>query len=840
MKPFEALNSIRGRIQYGTLLLSLLPTLAVGIAISVVAFDLGRDALRARALEQVTSLRTLKGDQVVDYFADLRNSVMLLSQARSIRTMAPKLIESVGTVGPGVPTAVARERMQRFYLGEFQQEYARRNGGEPLDVKPILEQLSDATYVMQYQYLANNPNPIGAKSAYVGTKDGSAYDNVHQELHPRIGEFVSVYGYRDVYLVEPSTGLIAYSYAKEMDLGTSLLNGPFAKSKLGEAFRAVRENPREDAFHLTDFAADYAPSLLDPSGFMAVALDDDGKRIAIVIVQTSDARLNEIMTFDRNWNEAGLGKTGEAYLVGPDATARSLARKFVENKQSYLAQRRASGMSEVAAKRADAKDDTVGFEPIRSFAATEALRGNTGVTTYVSRLGERSLGAYAPLDVLGLRWGIVARFDETEAFAPIAALLRNILLFGAALLALALFAAWYFSSRLARSVNQPIARLQGTVRRLADGDLDARTGIASNDELGQLGKAFDNLLDDRVNTLAAAARENEQLNQSVIEIMQAVSRLSSRDLTVKVPVTADVTGAISDALNLMTRQTAQVLSNVDEISGKVADASSRVRERAETAMAVAEEGSKEIDAASKEISEAADALRDIAERATQADRAADEAIRSTREALTIVRDTVGGISASRDLIRETEKRIKRLGERSQEITSTVNLIGNIAERTSLLALNTSMQAVAAGETGRAYAVVADEVKRLAEGARGATQQISNLVGAIQSETVDTVEAINRAISQVVEISRLAERAGDQMRSTEEKTELLVNSVRSIAQTTDAQSRASGALQTRALQIRNATRETADQLASQADETRNLSDYATNLVESVRVFTLPRH
>ena len=838
MKLLDAFRSIRGRIQYGTLLLSLLPMLGIGIAIGIIAYDLGRDALRARAFEQVTSLRSLKRDQIVDYFADLKSGMTLLAQSRSIRAQVPKLIEAAGKIAADTPPAVTRERMQRYYLGEFQQEFAQRNGGEQIDVKPILEQLTDTAYAMQYQYIANNPNPSGAKEKLAGLHNGSAYDSIHVDLHPRIDDFVVAYGFHDVYLVDPSTGLILYTYAKEVDFGTSLLNGPFAKSKVGDAFRAVRDNPRSDAYVVADFSADYVPSYRDPTSFIAMPIEDDGKRIAIVVAQTTDTRLDQIMTFGRLWGDVGLGTTGEAFLVGPDYTARSNAREFVQNKEAYLKLRQSTGMSEAAAKAASAKNDAVGLEPIRSFAVTEALHGNTGVSTYVNHRGGQSLGAYAPIEVAGLKWAIVARFDEVEAFAPIAKLLRNLLLFGLALLAVALAAAWYFSSRLARSVNQPIERLQGTVQRLSDGDLDARTGITSNDELGQLGQALDGLLDDRVNALATAARENEQLNHSVIEIMQAVSRLSSRDLTVKVPVTTDVTGAISDALNLMTTQTAQVLLDVDLISGKVADASSRVRERAESAIAVAEEGSKEIDAASKELSEAADALRDIAERAKQADRAADEAIHSTREALATVRETVGGISSSRDLIRETEKRIKRLGEHSQEITATVNLIGNIAERTSLLALNTSMQAVAAGEAGPAYAVVADEVKRLAEGARGATQQISNLVSAIQSETVDTVEAINRAISQVVEISKLAERAGEQMRTTEEKTDLLVTSVRSIAQTTDTQSRASDALQARALQIRAASRETTEQLSSQADETRSLNEYATGLVESVRVFTLP--
>lgn len=839
MKLLDAFRSIRARIQYGTLLLSLIPMLVVGLLIGTMAFLLARDALQERALQQMTSLRTVKTEQVTGYFDELKDSAVLLSNSRTIQASTPKLLQSVGTAGGNVTPEVARERMQRFYLGDFQQEYARRNNGLTIDTKPILEQLTDSAYAMQYQYLANNPNPVGTKGNFVSAKNGSAYDNAHQEIHARVKGFVDAYGYSDVYIVDPTTGQIVYSYAKEIDFGTSLLNGPFAKSKLGEAFRGLRDKPQAGAWELSDFSADYVPSYLDPAAYVATGIYVDDQRVAIQIVQFTTERLNQIMTFNRHWAESGLGKTGEILLVGADAIVRSIPRTLVEDKPNYLQRQDDTSLTDAQIKQIDAKNNSVGLEHIDSPAVKEAIAGRTGATPYINHRGVPVVGAYAPLDVLGLKWAIIARVDRAEAFAPVTILLRNILFGGLVVLGIALLLSWFFSSRLARSVNVPINRLQGTVERLNAGDLGARTGLNSNDELGRLGSTLDNLLDDRVSTLAIAARENDQLNSSVIEIMQAVSRLSSRDLTVKVPVTTDITGAISDALNLMTSQTAHVLANVDEISGKVADASGRMRERAELAIGVAAEGSKEIEEASKELSQAASALKDIAERAGQADRAAEDAIRSTREALVSVRETVGGIAASRDLIRETEKRIKRLGERSQEITATVNLIGNIAERTSLLALNTSMQAVAAGEAGRAYAVVADEVKRLAEGARSATQQISNLVGAIQSETVDTVEAINRAISQVVEISKLAERAGEQMRSTEEKTDLLVNSVRSIAQTTDTQSRASDALQARALQIRNASRETTEQLSNQAAETRNLNEYANGLLESVRVFTLPQ-
>lgn len=829
-------RSVRGRIQYGTLLLSVIPMLLVGVLIGTAAFLLARQSLQQRALQQVVTLRTDKSARVLDYYESLRDETRFFGNLHSTRSSVAALLTGASALPLQATAVPARERMQRYYQGEVQQEYARLNGGANLDVKPLLEQMDDTAYVLQYEYLANNPNPLGEKYKLVSADD-SPYGKAHDEFHAQAARFIDASGLDDVYLVSAETGLVLYSYAKDIDFGTSLLTGPFAKSELGNTFRHLREQGANADFYLS-LTAPYLGTYQNSASFLATPVRDGDRLVAVLIARASVDKLNDIMTYGRKWQEAGLGETGETYLIGSSKQVQSITRLMAEKPEEYLQVLRQNRTPEAEVRQVEAKKTNVDIITPSSPAIAAAQRGETGATLYKGFHNEPVIGAYAPLKALGRDWVIIAEVSQAEAFAPVNVLLRQILLVGLAVLLLTLLVSTLLTRRLARSVNTPIDTLHGTVARLSAGDLDARTHLPPRDELGQLGNALDTLLDERVNSLAAAARENEQLNQSVIEIMQAVSRLSSRDLTVRVPVTPDITGAISDALNLMTAQTAQVLRDVNVISSQVADASGRVRARSEQAMTAATEGSREIDQASQELSEAALALKDIADRAAHADRVAEEAISSTREALGSVRETVGGISASRDLIRETEKRIKRLGERSQEITAAVNLIGNIAERTSMLALNTSMQAVAAGEAGRAYAVVADEVKRLAESARGATQQISNLVGAIQSETVDTVEAINRAIGQVVEISRLAERAGEQMHSTEEKTNQLVNSVRSIAQTTDLQSRASDTLQARARQIRTTTRQTADELASQAEESRHLNDYANGLLQSVRVFTLP--
>lgn len=388
------------------------------------------------------------------------------------------------------------------------------------------------------------------------------------------------------------------------------------------------------------------------------------------------------------------------------------------------------------------------------------------------------------------------------------------------------------------SITEPVEKIANTVRHVTAGDFSARTALTGGDELAELGRGFDRLLDERVATLVRADQENDNLNNSIIELLQAVSRLSQRDLTIKVPVNEDVTGPMADALNLLTAETAKVLTDVTHVSEAVATASDKVKAQSDTVIAVANDERQEVEQAAAELATAAEDMNRIADLARACNQTAEAAIETTRKALDTVVSTVDGITGTRDTIRETEKRIKRLGERSQEISGVVNLINTIAERTHILALNASMHAASAGEAGRGFAVVADEVQRLAENAREATSQIATLVSSIQVETADTVNAMNQAISQVVEGSRMAEQAGEQMKKTQQTTAELVASVQQIAARSQEQARVSNALLERAKQIQSSTLQTGQRLLEQNQYTGDLVEYARMLVDSVRVFKLP--
>lgn len=891
-------GSIRSRLIFGTTALALIPLILLALVLGYYASSQSASALNQRAYDQMASIRAGKQEEITSYFSNVQNLMRTVANAAEVKqslietTMAQQQLAGESAVN----LVRARTELASYYRDEFGRHFAARNPGQRADISELTATLPPQTVAAQYAYIANNPNPLGKKGELNQAADGSSYSEAHARIHPYARRAVQNYGLYDFFLVDAETGFVVYTYFKELDFGTNLRDGPWANSGLGQAFvKAAAAKTPEDVF-ITDYAP-YRPSYDDQASFVSTPIVQNGRTIGVFIVQLPIDRVNEIMTFRDKWKDVGLGNSGETYLVGQDKAPRSISRFMRENSDGFITMMRGLKAPDDKLKAMDSRDSNIGLMAVDTRGVQQALAGQSGTAVYPDYRGIRVLGSYAPIDVMGLRWVILAEIDEAESNAPISALQRGILFVGLGTLLAVGLVALFSGLRLARSINVPLTQLQDTVLKVGAGDLEARTGLQSTDEIGHLATAFDTLLDEKVadlarvqkaneqlnrsvttivqtikevgagkleartglrspdeigqvaaaldtlldekvTELARAQKENEQLNNSVIEIMMSVAQLSQRDLSVHVPVSEDVTGAVADAINMMTTSTARALREVNTISAQVSNSSDKVKQRAENVLKLADEASNQANAASAELNTTASALRQIGEQAQGAGREAERALVTTNEAMAVVRATIEGITNSRDQIRETEKRVKRLAERSQEISSAVTIIGQIAERTSMLALNASMQAVAAGEAGRGFAMVADEVKRLAENAREATQQIAGLVSAIQSDTTETLQAMNGTITQVVDITRLADRAGAQMNDNREATEALVNSVRSITLATQTQGEASQRLLARAYDLISASQNTLEEIEFQRSDTQNLTDSASALVRTVSEFRLP--
>lgn len=391
-----------------------------------------------------------------------------------------------------------------------------------------------------------------------------------------------------------------------------------------------------------------------------------------------------------------------------------------------------------------------------------------------------------------------------------------------------------------RGILFPMRHIQSVIKKINQGKKNTRVKYFANDELGELAKAFNTLLEERINQLEEQSNENDKLNNSIIALIQALGSIAKKDLTIKVPVSADITGTISDAVNLFTTETAKTLQQVQNISSEVNHACNKMHEQSDTVLQFADNERKQIIATSKALEVLARAMNEVAKQADNVNTTATIAVESTQIAKTTVLKSVEGIRTIRETISETEKRIKRLGERSQEISGVVNLINSIAERTHILALNAGMHAASAGEAGKGFAVVADEVQRLAESARLSTDEISDMVNNIRVETKDTVTIINTLITQVAEGSQLAEQAGESMDTTEMATHELVRAVRVIAQHATQQADVANRVKDRSSIIRQLTERTGQQLLDQKALSEVLRSYSETLVQRIQVFKLPNN
>ncbi|HTU65708.1 MAG TPA: HAMP domain-containing methyl-accepting chemotaxis protein [Steroidobacteraceae bacterium] len=833
-------QSIRQKLLLGTLFLAIIPVAVTSVIVGHESLVSGRTALESQARETLIAQRASKAAQITDYFDSLSNQVQVLAASPDVVTAMRELPAAYDNSVLNIADLSAeRVRLAKYYTGDFIGEYQKRNTGRNVDMSSTVANLPDLAMNLQYQYIAANPHPLGAKNALDRANDGSRYSELHGQIHPYLRTALKQFGLYDIFLVEPRNGTVVYTVFKELDFATSLVNGPYSKTKLGDAFRQAWALDRPGMVALSEFG-EYLPSYNDQAAFLGTPVFDGGRKIGVLLVQVPIDKINSVMTHEGKWKERGLGDTGETYLVSAaDGTPRSIARGAVEDLNAYSKSVLAAGFAQGLANAVQAKGTSIGLVPIKTQATTDTFeKGTAGFGVYPNYAKQSVLGAYAPLNVLGLKWAIVAEIQSAEAFKPVIAVREKVVVWSTGIAVALLGLGLLIAFSLLRSVTRPITKLQDTVTRISEGDFAARSDLGGDDEFGQLSRAFDHLLDDRVARLAEAERENEDLNNSVVQLLQAVAQLSNKDLTAKAPVTANVIGTVSDSINLLAHETGRVLSEVTSIAAQVKLSTERVKRQAESVNATAAAERSDVERASENLANANKVMTQVAELAAASNRAAEQATSSTVTALGSVNETVRGMEGIRESIAEAEKRIKRLGERSQEITGIVNLINTIAERTHVLALNASMQAAAAGDAGRGFAVVAEEVQRLAESSRQATQQIAQLVNNIQIETSDTINTVNKTISQVVSGSELAAKSGAQMRETQQSTASLVELVKRITSSAQVQMKITTELRNRVHQIGASTEKTAAEILLQSEATSDLSKSADRLVESVRVFKLP--
>ena len=832
--------NIRQKMLLGAAALTLVPVALTSLLLWQGASTLSAETVGGQVRTQLVSLRDTKRQQVRDELEERIKSLQVLAGQRSTIDAYKQYKSTFYNAGKdlakSVDTAEAKKGLTDYVNLYFNTEYAKRNPTAAPPQTAVLAALDANQIAMQSVFIVDNPNPLGLKDQMDEPPVDFAYGRAHGVYHPGFERAQKLSGYYDIFMIDTETDTVIYTVFKELDFASKLSgDGISAKTKLAEAYQKVKV-AKPDAVYLSDFAT-YFASYDDQAAFAAVPLYDAGKQIGVLAMQYPIDKLTDTLNANKAWKSIGLGASGDVFLVGPDKLMRTNARYAIEDKASFFAQigDKLDGKAKAIIEK---KNTTVGLIKIDSDATRPAFEGKEGVVEFTDYRGVPSIGAYAPVRVQGLNWAIVAKIDEAEANQPISDLNQSSLIRALLIALVVVVVAGLAVTLFLRRFLSPIAKLSDTVKAVAGGDSTARSQLVEKDEIGDLGRAFDTLLDDRIAALEKATAENETINNSAIGLLQGVFQLSNKDLTVRAPVTEDIIGTVSASVNQLADEIGTTLVDVRNVADEVRRTSAALQEQSTFVENAALRERESLDSMAETLGRTTQQLNDVAQLSVTSSATARKTASATQAAQTAVEGTVRGMDALRESISETEKRFKRLGERSQEISSAVALVNTISERTHVLSLNASMQAATAGEAGRGFAVVAQEVQRLSDSSRQATAQISQLVANIQAETNETLLTMNRLISDVVSQTELARLAGREMTQTQIATTELVGLVQQIAAFSSQQEALAAALQQNVLDINDSTNLTSSAITQQSEATRTLVTYAGRLTDAVGQFTLP--
>ena len=329
-----------------------------------------------------------------------------------------------------------------------------------------------------------------------------------------------------------------------------------------------------------------------------------------------------------------------------------------------------------------------------------------------------------------------------------------------------------------------------------------------------------------------------QNQEAILRLMNELTEVSNGNLTVEALVTEDFTGAIADSVNYAVESMRELVGTINRTSARVSEASSSTRTIAKEMQSSSVAQAEKINSITQIVANMVHSLDHVAASSTDSAEIARNSVTIAQEGARRVNDTIGGMNTIRENIQETSKRIKRLGESSQEIGNIVEIIKSIADQTSILALNAAIQATSAGEAGHGFAVVADEVQRLAERSSNATKRIESLVKTIQTDTNEAISSMEKSTREVVAGANIAEEAGSALTRIQEVSTSLAGMIEKVSESTRKVSGMAEGVSSDMRQINQMTVTTSKNVSKTSEAIANLSRLSGELEASVAGFKLP--
>ncbi len=741
-------TSLRSKLLAVFMIVGLVPVITVAF-ISYTKADksldnanqIAEEALKKQVAAQLEAVREVKGAATERYFQTINDQIITFSQdlmvvnaMRDFRTHFDSYREE-NEVTPE-KLAAMRKSVEHYYTAEFAPEYSNQNSGATVDVSWMYNGLDDDSVALQYAYISDNENPLGSKHLLDAGNDGSTYSRLHNDVHPVIRTYLEKFGYYDIFLADPDTGDIIYSVFKELDYTTSLIDGPYAQTNFGEAFRKANAAGNRDAVFLIDFAQ-YRPSYDAPASFVASPIFDGDKKVGVALFQMPLDRITEIMS-----NRSGLGDTGETYMVGGDYLMRS---------DSYRDQKHRT----VIASFKDANNGKVETSSVK-----EAISGKSGSKVITGYHGSTVLSSYCPVSIIGLRWALLAEINVDEAFSAIKTMetygdevKSSLTLTVVGIVAIAGTLIFVIAVVFTKRIISPVIKTMNLLEAVAAGQLTGHLDVTSEDEIGRMGKALNQAVSRLRETIQTIGHNSTTLAGASSELASVSSKMTTdAELTSdKIGIASTSSDQITANAQTVAASTEQLSASINEIAKNTTDAA-RVANDAVSAAEKTNRTIAKLGESSAEIGKVINVITSIAEQTNLlALNATIEAARAgdAGRGFAVVANEV------KELAKETAKATEDIGRRIEAIQGdTQNAVTAIGEISNIINQISDIQNTVASAVEEQTATTSEIGMRISEVAGGSSEITRNMTEVVQvAETTRT--GASNAQNSAQDLTRMA-------------------------------------------------------------------------------------
>jgi class 3 adenylate cyclase len=510
-KPRSLRRRVLSRIsiQSKLLVMLLVTSILSAAVVGYIGYQSGRNSLRAAEFDALTEIRQSQTRQLQSQISDLQNSLVVYTRGSTTTEAVEAFTAAFDQLGNATITAQQQQSIVDYYNKQFAPVEDQQTGKQ-VDVTGLLP-TSNAQKYLQANYTTPFTDWEQALK-FDDAHDGSAWTAASMRYNDFFREIVKRFEFQDALLLD-TRGNVVYSAYKSVDLGTNILTGPYEGGDLTEAYQKARDSHDVDYVGMTDFG-DYQPAD-QPTAWMVSPVGPAGHVEGVLAMQFPISKINRLMTVDKRWEESGMGKTGETFIVGPDDLMRSDSRLFLEDPNAFERDVINAGTPPDVAHDSIRQHGTTLVQPVATEATQLAQRGQRGTLVARDYLGHETLQAYAPVDVPGLHWAVIAKIDTSEAFAPVSTFTRKLVLSTTVIIFVVCIAAML----LARLFVRPIRRLESGAQRISSGEYGVSLPVQSRDEFGDLTVAFNEMsrnLAIKEELLTDQRRENDRLLLSLM------------------------------------------------------------------------------------------------------------------------------------------------------------------------------------------------------------------------------------------------------------------------------------------------------------------------------------